>query len=148
MSDISDEVMGLLNDIIAEDNWSDPFWEACGRAADRGAPEVTFTVADAGEHFGAKPTTVTVRLGQAAALNLIAVARQVDALLEWDADADTFERSMVAALDGASQRSLDSILAEMRSWAEDESHLLVWDRDQKRFAVCPDPSVLTPRKEV
>jgi hypothetical protein len=109
---------------------------------------VTFTLADA--QHGA-PATICLELTEALALNLISVARQVDTLVEWDEDCDTFEKSVVAALGGLrctgrcscgghSVRSLDSVLAEMRSWAEDEDHLVVWDRDQWCFAICPDPA--------
>lgn len=101
---------------------------------------ITFTLADA-EH-GA-PATICVELTEALQLNLISIARQVDVLVEWDEDCDTFEKSMCSALGGESARRIDSVLAEMRAWAEDEDHLIVWDRDERRFAICPDPATLT-----
>ena len=93
---------------------------------------VTFTFNDP---HGLSSATVSVQMTDALKLNLIAVARRVDQLVEWDAAAVTFERDMLAVLDGKSARSVDSMLGEMRAWAEDQAHELVWDRDGQYFVV-------------
>ena len=84
---------------------------------------------------GAGRASVTVERTAALELNLIAVARQLDELLTWDSHCDSFEVDMRAALDGSSARRIDSLLDEMRSWAEDEDRVLVFDRDTWCFAL-------------